>query len=685
MDSWILVYVWEQRSDMETNKYSYTDSSHVKHSVEILPEDLKLVHTEKKMHDVDLKGKTTTYFKDILHRFIKNKISVFGFIIIALIILGSAIISVSMPEYNITSANASEIGLAAKLFPKGTGWWDGCVWKDNYIYDTENKIPVDLITGEPINRNAYLEDTAKFTYNAPITNASRFATDGGYLAARSNSENAGRIESPAYNFDFTNYEYTLTYTLTDEVTGHKEEKYNATKPTYDVYLSQVVDGNRIETSVATGLTNFGEDLALNLNSYSALQGKSFANANLVLRAQSGNYAIYLRKASMTTTDTNFVAADFNFDSANDMLLRADGKGIWNVAGNTLGGLYMATVTKVTFRFDTYEDSYGNLENQLIGSTDLKALADDDAIKIYTDEAKTKLVDLKKMSVDEFTKAFSKKNGQRVYIDILKDGEVPFIIDDNPIIVKATSGKVNTVEFYVTMTKWKKLGYSSYPIHILGTDKKGYDLLKVTATGTLYSLGMAVCVFIFCFIFGLIWGSISGYFGGAVDIIMERIVDIISGVPLMVLLTLFLVVFGRNWFIFIFGMCFSGWIGVSGITRTQFYRFKRREYVLASRSLGATDGRLIFRHILPNGMGTIITSTVLMIPSIIYSEAGLAYLGLGFTDITSLGRILSDNQAYLLTDPLLILWPSIIIALLMISFELFGQGLRDAFNPSTKGA
>lgn len=104
-----------------------------------------------------------------------------------------------MPEYNITSANASEIGLAAKLFPKGTGWWDGCVWKDNYIYDTENKIPVDLITGEPINRNAYLEDTAKFTYDAPITNASRFATDGGYLAARSNSENAGRIESPAYN------------------------------------------------------------------------------------------------------------------------------------------------------------------------------------------------------------------------------------------------------------------------------------------------------------------------------------------------------------------------------------------------------------------------------------------------------------------------------------------------------
>lgn len=685
MDSWILVYVWEQRSDMETNKYSYTDSSHVEHAVEILPEDLKLVHTEKKMHDVDLKGKTTTYFKDILHRFIKNKISVFGFIIIALIILGSAIISVSMPEYNITSANASEIGLAAKLFPKGTGWWDGCVWKDNYIYDTENKIPVDLITGEPINRNAYLEDTAKFTYDAPITNASRFATDGGYLAARSNSENAGRIESPAYNFDFTNYEYTLTYTLTDEVTGHKEEKYNATKPTYDVYLSQVVDGNRIETSVATGLTNFGEDLALNLNSHSALQGKSFANANLVLRAQSGNYSIYLRKASMTTTDTNFVAADFNFDSANDMLLRTDGKGIWNVAGNTLGGLYMATVTKVTFRFDTYEDSYGNLENQLIGSTDLKALADDDAIKIYTDAAKTKLVDLKNMSVDEFTKAFSKKNGQRVYIDILKDGEVPFIIDDNPIIVKATSGKVNTVEFYVTMTKWKKLGYSSYPIHILGTDKKGYDLLKVTATGTLYSLGMAVCVFIFCFIFGLIWGSISGYFGGAVDIIMERIVDIISGVPLMVLLTLFLVVFGRNWFIFIFGMCFSGWIGVSGITRTQFYRFKRREYVLASRSLGATDGRLIFRHILPNGMGTIITSTVLMIPSIIYSEAGLAYLGLGFTDITSLGRILSDNQAYLLTDPLLILWPSIIIALLMISFELFGQGLRDAFNPSTKGA
>jgi len=126
------------------------------------------------------------------------------------------------------------------------------------------------------------------------------------------------------------------------------------------------------------------------------------------------------------------------------------------------------------------------------------------------------------------------------------------------------------------------------------------------------------------------------------------------------------------------------MGTAGRTRTQFYRFKGREYVLASRTLGASDMRLIFKHILPNGMGTIITGAVLMIPSVIFSESTLAYLRLGLTDLASFGVLLANNQQYISIYPNLIVFPAVIMSLMMISFNLFGNGLRDAFNPSLKG-
>ena len=122
-----------------------------------------------------------------------------------------------------------------------------------------------------------------------------------------------------------------------------------------------------------------------------------------------------------------------------------------------------------------------------------------------------------------------------------------------------------------------------------------------------------------------------------------------------------------------------------MTRSQFYRYRDREYVLASRTLGAKTPRLIFRHILPNAIGPIITSSVLMVPSTIFSEATISYLGLGLKAVDSLGVILSETQKTLSVYPYQLLIPAIIISLLMICFNLFGNGLRDAFNPSLKGA
>ena len=166
--------------------------------------------------------------------------------------------------------------------------------------------------------------------------------------------------------------------------------------------------------------------------------------------------------------------------------------------------------------------------------------------------------------------------------------------------------------------------------------------------------------------------------------MERLTDILAGIPWIVVMTLVIINMGSSVFTFALALCLTGWIGTAATTRTQFYRFRGREYVLASRTLGASHARIITKHILPNAMGTIITSAVLMIPSVIFSEATISFLGLGFRNLPSLGVILSDNQAELTNNPYLLLFPAVVIALLMISFNLFGNGLRDAVNPSLKG-
>ena len=224
-----------------------------------------------------------------------------------------------------------------------------------------------------------------------------------------------------------------------------------------------------------------------------------------------------------------------------------------------------------------------------------------------------------------------------------------------------------------------------PKFILGTDVSGFDLFKRAFAGLRTSLILGVCTAAFCFSFGLIWGSVSGYFGGNVDLFMERFCDILGGVPWIVVMTLCILHLGNNFFTFFLALCLTGWMSTAARTRTQFYRFKGREYVLASRTLGASDMRLIRRHILPNSMGTIITSSVLMIPSVIFSEATLAYLNLGLQGQQSFGVMMSANQQYLGIYPNLVIFPAIVMALMMISFNLFGNGLRDAFNPSLKGS
>ena len=252
----------------------------------------------------------------------------------------------------------------------------------------------------------------------------------------------------------------------------------------------------------------------------------------------------------------------------------------------------------------------------------------------------------------------------------------------------TSSTANGETIYTmecTVLMYRYLGYSSMPIHLLGTEFQGKDILKYVFSGLRTSLILGILVALVNITIGVIWGSISGYFGGTVDIVMERITDILAGIPWIILMTVLTLKLGQNFFVFALSLCLTGWIGTEATTRSQFYRYRGREYVLAAKTLGAKAPRLIFRHILPNAVGTIITSSVLMIPSTIFSEATISYLGLGLQNLDSLGVILSDSQKTLSEYPYQLVIPAIIISLLMICFNLFGNGLRDAFNPSLKGS
>jgi oligopeptide transport system permease protein len=187
-----------------------------------------------------------------------------------------------------------------------------------------------------------------------------------------------------------------------------------------------------------------------------------------------------------------------------------------------------------------------------------------------------------------------------------------------------------------------------------------------------------------------YGAVEGFYGGAVDMVMERISDILGGMPSMVVMSLFQLHLaskvGPVWSM-VFAFILTGWLGMAARTRMQFYRFKHQEYVLSARTLGASDRRLIFKHIFPNAMGTLITGSVLSIPGVIFSESSLTYLGivnLESSTQTSVGTLLSNGNGVLSSYPHIILFPALFISLLEISFNLFGNGLRDAFNPSLKG-
>lgn len=288
-----------------------------------------------------------------------------------------------------------------------------------------------------------------------------------------------------------------------------------------------------------------------------------------------------------------------------------------------------------------------------------------------------------------------KNGKKMDLaDVLEKGLVDNYLRD------AEGNVLDYAKKDKSMIQVRALYYNYYiyknghePVYSFGSDAQGYDILVRMASGIRLSLILAFSVAFINLTIGTIYGSIEGYYGGWIDLFLERISDIFSNIPMVVLFSLVqinLVLTGKMSTLegMLLAFLLTGWIGTAYRVRTQFYRYKNQEYVLAARTLGAGDARLMFKHIFPNALGTIITSSILTIPGVIFTESSLAYLGIvnfNSKNLTSLGTMLSNGQGYLSTDPHIILFPALVLSLLMISFNLFGNGLRDAFNPSLRGA
>lgn len=186
------------------------------------------------------------------------------------------------------------------------------------------------------------------------------------------------------------------------------------------------------------------------------------------------------------------------------------------------------------------------------------------------------------------------------------------------------------------------------------------------------------------IIGMSYGLISGYFGGKVDMVMQRILEIVNGIPRLVIVTLLLLVLEPGMLTIIFALMLTEWVGMSRIARAEMLKLKEQEFVLASRTLGAGNFFIIFKEVLPNIIGPIITQVMFSIPTAIFTEAFLSFVGLGIpVPQCSLGSLISEGFNSFTTHPYQIIPPIVVMALLMLSFNLVADGLREALDPKLK--
>ncbi|CAM3245362.1 ABC transporter permease [Sporolactobacillus spathodeae] len=229
--------------------------------------------------------------------------------------------------------------------------------------------------------------------------------------------------------------------------------------------------------------------------------------------------------------------------------------------------------------------------------------------------------------------------------------------------------------------YKKHGVPSSVHFLFGTDNFGRDVLSRLMVGIRNSLTIALLYVVLVLIIGVSYGLVSGYYGGQIDLILQRILEIISGIPNLVIMVLLLLVLKPGLFSIICSLSITGWTTMARVVRAETMKLKVEEFVLVARTLGESDFKVAIKHILPNIFGIILIQVMFNIPSAIFFEAFLSFIGLGLpAPNPSLGTMLNTGYQTYLYLPYLMWIPAIVLSIIMICFNLLADGLRDALDP-----
>ncbi|MDF2926408.1 MAG: transporter permease [Paenibacillaceae bacterium] len=221
-------------------------------------------------------------------------------------------------------------------------------------------------------------------------------------------------------------------------------------------------------------------------------------------------------------------------------------------------------------------------------------------------------------------------------------------------------------------------------HWFGTDDFGRDLWVRVWWGTRISLFIGITAAIIDLVVGVLYGGISAFYGGKVDNVMQRFAEIIYSIPYLIIAILLIMVLGAGVSSIIIAYALTGWVPMSRLVRGQLLALKEQEFVMAARSLGARPGRIIFRHLIPNALGIIIVQITFVVPSAIFFEAFLSFIGLGVkVPLASLGTLMNDGALSMRLHPHRLLFPTAVFSLILLSFNMLGDGLRDALDPKMR--
>lgn len=222
------------------------------------------------------------------------------------------------------------------------------------------------------------------------------------------------------------------------------------------------------------------------------------------------------------------------------------------------------------------------------------------------------------------------------------------------------------------------------MHLFGTDTLGRDIFTRIWYGGRVSLFIAITAVLINFIVGVIYGGISGYIGGTVDNIMMRIIEIINGIPYLIIVVLLMMILPAGTMTIVIAYAAVGWTGMARLVRGQIMSLKQLDYVVAAKVMGAKPVRIIGKHLLPNTLSVVIVNITLSIPNAIFTEAFLSYIGLGVpVPLASWGTLANDGSKVFQMYPSQLIIPAICISLTMLSFNLLGDGLRDALDPKLR--